>query len=55
VSVLARRRDRPADGALDLLLIGRLAGLLAHGLDQRNDGSPMRVRLRYVGPEPGAH
>lgn len=55
LSVLARRLDLPRDGALDLLLIGRLAGLLAHGLDQRNDGSPMRVRLRYVGPEPGAH
>ncbi len=55
LSVMARRLDLPRDGALDLLLIGRLAGLLAHGLDQRNDGSPMRVRLRYVGPEPGAH
>lgn len=55
LSILARRLDLPRDGALDLLLIGRLAGLLAHGLDQRNDGSPMRVRLRYVGPEPGAH
>lgn len=55
LSVLARRLDLPRDGALDLLLVGRLAGLLAHGLDQRNDGSPMRVRLRYVGPEPGAH
>jgi len=55
LSVLARRLDLPRDGALDLLLIGRMAGLLAHGLDQRNDGSPLRVRLRYVGPEPGAH
>ncbi|HEY1225664.1 MAG TPA: citrate/2-methylcitrate synthase [Brevundimonas sp.] len=55
LSVLARRLDLPRDGALDLLLIGRLAGLLGHALDQRNDGSPMRVRLRYVGPEPGAH
>lgn len=55
LSILARRLDLPRDGALDLLLVGRLAGLLAHGLDQRNDGSPMRVRLRYVGPEPGAH
>lgn len=55
LALLARRLDLPRDGALDLLLIGRLAGLLAHGLDQRLDGSPMRVRLRYVGPEPGAH
>lgn len=55
LAVLARRLDLPRDGALDLLLIGRLAGLLGHALDQRNDGSPMRVRLRYVGPEPGAH
>ena len=55
LALLARRLDLPKDGALDLLLIGRLAGLLAHALDQRLDGSPMRVRLRYVGPEPGAH
>lgn len=55
LALLARRLDLPKDAALDLLLIGRLAGLLAHALDQRLDGSPMRVRLRYVGPEPGAH
>ena len=55
LAVVARRLDLPRDAALDLLTLGRLAGLLAHGLDQRIDGSPIRVRLRYVGPEPGAH
>ena len=42
-------------GAADLLMIGRLAGLLAHALDQTTNGSPIRARLRYVGPEPGAN
>ena len=37
------------------LLIGRLAGLLAHAIDQATNGSPIRARLRYVGPEPGAN
>jgi tripartite-type tricarboxylate transporter receptor subunit TctC len=43
----------PAGGANDML--GRLVGLLAHAVDQATDGSPIRARLRYVGPEPGAH
>ncbi|MDQ8027610.1 MAG: citrate/2-methylcitrate synthase [Brevundimonas sp.] len=51
----ARRMELPRDAAQDLLLTGRLAGLLAHALDQALDGSPIRARLRYVGPEPGAH
>ena len=36
-------------------MIGRLSGLLAHALDQMTNGSPIRARLRYVGPEPGAN
>ena len=52
---LARRLELPRDAAADLLLIGRLAGLLAHALDQITNGSPIRARLRYVGPEPGAN
>ena len=39
----------------DLLMLGRLIGLIAHALDQVIDGSPIRARLRYVGPEPGAN
>jgi citrate synthase len=30
-------------------------GLIAHAIDQATDGSPIRARLRYVGPEPGTH
>jgi len=52
---VARRLELPRDAAADLLLIGRLAGLLAHAIDQTTNGSPIRARLRYVGPEPGAN
>ncbi|MCS6624738.1 hypothetical protein N0B44_17620 [Roseibacterium beibuensis] len=52
---VARRLELPRDAAADLLMIGRLAGLLAHVLDQTTNGSPIRARLRYVGPEPGAN
>lgn len=55
LAIVARRLELPREGALDLLMLGRLAGLLAHALDQSIDGSPIRARLRYVGPEPGAH
>jgi len=37
------------------MMLGRLIGLLAHAIDQALDGSPIRARLRYVGPEPGAN
>ncbi|MFA4894020.1 citrate/2-methylcitrate synthase [Brevundimonas sp.] len=55
LAVIARRLELPRDGAADLFLMGRLAGLLGHALDQVTNGSPIRARLRYVGPEPGAH
>lgn len=55
LAIVARRLELPREGAADLLMIGRLAGLLAHALDQIVDGSPIRARLRYVGPEPGAN
>ncbi|MGZ9115083.1 MAG: citrate/2-methylcitrate synthase [Brevundimonas sp.] len=55
LAVVARRLELPRDGAADLFLMGRLAGLLGHALDQATNGSPIRARLRYVGPEPGAH
>lgn len=54
LALVARRLDLPRTGASDLLLLGRLAGLMGHALDQAIDGSPIRARLRYVGPEPGA-
>lgn len=55
LALLAWRLDLPREGACDLYLIARLAGLLGHALDQRIDGSPIRARLRYVGPRPGAN
>ena len=55
LAVIARRVDLPRDGASDLLLLGRLVGLLGHAVDQVTDGSPIAARLRYVGPRPGAH
>lgn len=55
LAVVARRLDLPRDGAADLMLLGRLTGFLAHALDQAIDGSPIRARVRYVGPEPGAN
>lgn len=55
LALAGRKLELPREGALDLLLIARLAGLLAHALDQAADGSPIRARLRYVGPEPGAN
>ena len=35
--------------------LGRLTGLIGHALDQAIGGSPIRTRLRYVGPTPGAN
>lgn len=52
LAVMARRLDLPRDGALDVLLAGRLVGLMAHALDQIIGGGPIRARLRYVGPRP---
>ena len=57
LALAARRLELPRDGAFYLLLLGRLGGLLAHALDQislqATTGSPIRARLRYVGPQPG--
>ncbi|MBX3478060.1 MAG: citrate synthase [Brevundimonas sp.] len=55
LALLGRRLDLPREAVLDLLLVARLSGLLAHAMDQVTDGSPIRSRLRYVGPEPGAN
>jgi citrate synthase len=55
LALIARRLELPRQGAADLFLLGRLAGLLGHALDQATNGSPIRARLRYVGPEPGAN
>ncbi len=55
LALLARTLDLPRQTPIDLYLLGRTAGLLAHAVDQAVEGSPIRARLRYVGPEPGGH
>ena len=55
LAIIARRLELPRQGAADLFMLGRLTGLLGHALDQATNGSPIRARLRYVGPEPGAN
>lgn len=55
LALVARRLDMGPTGAGDLMMTGRLTGLLSQAVDQVADGSPIRVRLRYVGPEPGAN
>ena len=55
LALVARRLDLPREGAVDLLMLGRLTGLMGHVLDQAIGGSPIRTRLRYVGPTPGAN
>lgn len=55
LALTARALDLPREGAGDLVMLGRLTGLLGHALDQRRSGSPIRARLRYVGPPPGAN
>lgn len=55
LALVGRSLDLGPTGAGDLLMLARLIGLIAHALDQAIDGSPIRARLRYVGPEPGAH
>lgn len=52
LAVIARRLDLPRDGALDILLTGRLVGLMGHALDQIMQGGTIRTRLRYIGPRP---
>jgi citrate synthase len=43
----------PATPALVMFAAGRLAGWLAHALEQQAEGKLIRPRARYVGVEPG--
>ena len=52
LALVARQLDLPREGAFALHAIGRTAGWLGHALEQSAAGSPIRARLRYVGPEP---
>lgn len=44
----------PATPALVMFAAGRLAGWLAHALEQQAEGKLIRPRARYTGVEPGA-
>ena len=52
LALVGRQLDLPKDGLFALVTVGRAAGWLAHALEQIATGSPIRARLRYVGPEP---
>jgi len=51
LALVSRQLDLPREGAFALHAIGRTAGWLGHALEQSTAGSPIRARLRYVGPE----
>lgn len=52
LALVAKQLDLPREGAFAVFAIGRTAGWLGHAVEQTVQGSPIRARLRYVGPEP---
>lgn len=52
LTLMGRKLDLPKDGPFLIYAVGRSAGWLAHALEQAAQGSPIRTRVRYVGPEP---
>jgi citrate synthase len=42
----------PKDAALAMFLLGRTAGWIGHALEQASNGSLIRPRARYTGPQP---
>ncbi len=49
---LAGALKLPPGGSVALFAAGRMAGWIAHALEQRSAGYSLRPRARYVGPEP---
>jgi citrate synthase len=49
---MARRLRLPAGSALAIFALGRTVGWIAHALEQQRDGSLIRPRARYTGPQP---
>lgn len=52
LALVGRWLDLPKEAPFALYAIGRTVGWLAHAIEQSASGSPVRARLRYVGPEP---
>jgi citrate synthase len=49
LALLARALGAPEEGAVTLFAVGRMAGWIAHVLEQRAQGFLLRPRARYVG------
>jgi citrate synthase len=54
VSALARSLALPADAPFTLFAVARMAGWVAHAMEQAAGGALIRPRARYVGPSPEA-
>lgn len=54
LAALCHVHGLPAAPALVMFAAGRLAGWLAHALEQQASGRLIRPRARYVGAEPAA-
>lgn len=52
LAVLAAVLGLPAGASETLFIVARTAGWVAHALEQYREGSLMRPRARYVGPDP---
>ena len=52
LAVLAAVLGLPAGASETLFIVARTAGWIAHALEQYREGSLMRPRARYVGPDP---
>ena len=51
LAAIIEAHDLPASAALALFAAGRVAGWLAHALEQQSQGGLIRPRARYVGSE----
>jgi len=54
LALVARSLDLPREALFTIHAVGRTAGWLGHAIEQAQSPSPIRARLRYVGPEPRA-
>jgi citrate synthase len=52
LAVLSRRLRLPPGSGEAIFTIGRLAGWLAHALEEYAEPTPLRLRAVYTGPRP---